>query len=101
MTGWLLAVGMDPLAVPTEGVGWSDTAPPREADDRPLVLFDSGDDVVVQACDDRVRFLLVSGRPLGGPVVWYGPIVMNTQDELRRAFEKLEAGTFLKPDARE
>ena len=90
-----------PLAVPTEGVGWSDTAPPREADDRSLVLFDSGDEVVVQAGDDGVRFLLVSGRPLGEPVAWYGPIVMNTQDELRRAFEELEAGTFLKPDARE
>jgi redox-sensitive bicupin YhaK (pirin superfamily) len=46
-----------------------------------------------------VRFLLVSGRPLGEPVAWYGPIVMNTQDELRRAFEELEAGTFLKPDS--
>ena len=90
-----------PLAVPTEGVGWSDTAPPREADDRSLVLFDSGDEVVVQAGDDGVRFLLVSGRPLGEPVAWYGPIVMNTQDELRRAFEELEAGTFLKSDARE
>jgi len=90
-----------PLAVPTEGVGWSDTAPPREADDRSLVLFDSGDEVVVQAGDDGVRFLLVSGRPLGEPVAWYGPIVMNTQDELRRAFEELEAGTFLKPDGRE
>ena len=55
----------------------------------------------VQAGDDGVRFLLVSGRPLGEPVAWYGPIVMNTQDELRRAFEELEAGTFLKPDAQE
>jgi len=54
-----------------------------------------------QAGDDGVRFLLVSGRPLREPVAWYGPIVMNTQDELRRAFEELEAGTFLKPGARE
>lgn len=77
------------------------TAPPREADDRSLVLFDSGDEVLVQAGDGGVRFLLVSGRPLGEPVAWYGPIVMYTQDELRRAFEELEAGTFLKPDARE
>ncbi|MFO0847982.1 MAG: pirin-like C-terminal cupin domain-containing protein [Gemmataceae bacterium] len=82
-------------------MGWSDTAPPREADDRSLVLFDAGDEVVVQAGDDGVRFLLVSGRPLGEPVAWYGPIVMNTQDELRRAFDELKAGTFLKPDARE
>jgi redox-sensitive bicupin YhaK (pirin superfamily) len=89
-----------PLAVPTEGLGWSDTVPPREANDRSLVLFDSGDEVVVQAGDDGVRFLLVSGKPLGEPVAWYGPIVMNTQDELRLAFEELEAGTFLKTDAR-
>src|SRR5262245_12654187 len=86
---------------PGHGSRWSDTAPPGEAADRSLVLFDSGDEVVVQAGDDGVRFLLVSGRPLGEPVAWYGPIVMNTQDELRRAFEELEAGTFLKPDARE
>jgi quercetin 2,3-dioxygenase len=87
----------EPLAVPTEGIRWADTNPPRGADNRSLVLFDSGDEVVVQAGDDGIRFLLVSGRPLREPVAWYGPIVMNTQDELRRAFEELEEGTFLKP----
>ena len=86
----------EPLAVPTEGVRWADTNPPREADNRSLVLFDSGDEVVVQAGDDGIRFLLVSGRPLLEPVAWYGPIVMNTQDELRQAFDELEQGTFLK-----
>jgi redox-sensitive bicupin YhaK (pirin superfamily) len=86
----------EPLAVPTEGVGWAETAPPREADNRSLVLFDQGDEVSVQAGDDGVRFLLVSGRPLKEPVAWYGPIVMNTQAELRQAFEDLERGTFLK-----
>jgi redox-sensitive bicupin YhaK (pirin superfamily) len=86
----------EPLAVPTEGVGWAETAPPREADNRSLVLFDQGDEVSVQAGDDGVRFLLVSGRPLKEPVAWYGPIVMNTQAELRQAFEELERGTFLK-----
>jgi hypothetical protein len=60
------------------------------------VLFDSGDEVTVQAGDDGIRFLLVSGRPLQEPVAWYGPIVMNTQDQLREAFEDLERGTFLK-----
>jgi len=59
-------------------------------------LFDSGDEVTVQAGDDGIRFLLVSGRPLQEPVAWYGPIVMNTQDQLREAFEDLERGTFLK-----
>ena len=51
---------------------------------RSLVLFDSGDEVVVQAGDEGIRFLLVSGKPIEEPVAWYGPIVMNTQQELRR-----------------
>lgn len=88
-----------PLAVPTEGVRWLETTPPSEADNRSLVLFDSGDEVVVQAGDDGVRFLLVSGRPLQEPVAWYGPIVMNTQEQLRQAFEELQEGTFLKHQA--
>jgi len=85
-----------PLAVPTEGVGWLDTTPPKEADNRSLVLFDRGDEVEVQAGDEGIRFLLVSGKPLKEPVAWYGPIVMNTQEELRTAFEELKEGTFLK-----
>jgi redox-sensitive bicupin YhaK (pirin superfamily) len=90
-----------PLAVPTEGVGWSDATPPSEADNRSLVLFDRGDEVTVQAGDEGIRFLLVSGKPLEEPVAWYGPIVMNTQEQLRQAFEELERGTFLKPERRE
>jgi redox-sensitive bicupin YhaK (pirin superfamily) len=86
-----------PLAVPTEGVGWWETAPPPiEADNRSLILFDRGDEVEVQAGDDGIRFLLASGKPLEEPVAWYGPIVMNTQAELRQAFEELQEGTFLK-----
>jgi len=85
-----------PLAVPTEPVEWSDTTPPVAADNRSLVLFDRGDEVTVLAGDDGIRFLLVSGKPLGEPVAWYGPIVMNTQAELRQAFDELESGTFLK-----
>jgi quercetin 2,3-dioxygenase len=88
----------EPLAVPTEGVGWADTTLAREADNRSLVVFDRGDEVVVQAGDDGIRFLLVSGKPLGEPVAWYGPIVMNTQAELRQAFEELEKGTFLRAE---
>ena len=86
----------EPLAVPTEGVKWLETAPPTEADNRSLVLFDRGDDVVVQAGDEGIRFLLVSGKPLQEPVAWYGPIVMNTQAQLRQAYEELREGTFLK-----
>jgi quercetin 2,3-dioxygenase len=85
-----------PLAVPTEGLGWGDINPPTEADDRSLVLFDRGDSVEVQAGPDGIRFLLVSGKPLQEPVAWYGPIVMNTQDQLREAYMELEKGTFLK-----
>ena len=88
-----------PLAVPTEHVGWwtgADAPPPTEAGNRTLVLFDRGDEVTVQAGEHGIRFLLVSGRPLREPVAWYGPIVMNTQSELRQAFQELERGTFLR-----
>ena len=89
-----------PLEVPTEPVSWADTNPPAAAENRSLVLFDRGDEVMVQAGDDGIRFLLVSGKPLQEPVAWYGPIVMNTQEELRHAFQQLDEGTFLRPDAR-
>jgi len=89
-----------PLTVPTESVGWMDTHPPVEADNRSLILFDSGDEVTVQAGEEGIRFLLISGRPLKEPVAWYGPIVMNTQGELKKAFEELQDGTFLKTGAR-
>src|SRR3974390_2707361 len=85
----------DPLAVPTEPVGWLDTKPPSDAANRSLILFDRGDEVAVQAGDDGIRFLLVSGKPLQEPVAWYGPIVMNTQAELQQAFEELPKGTLL------
>ncbi|HEV2275373.1 MAG TPA: pirin family protein [Acidobacteriaceae bacterium] len=85
-----------PLAVPTESVGWLDTTPPQEAENRSLILFDRGDEVVVQAGEDGIRFLLVSGKPLEEPVAWYGPIVMNTQEQLRQAFTELREGTFLR-----
>lgn len=85
-----------PLTVPTESVGWLDTAPPVETDNRSLIMFDSGDEVTVQAGEEGIRFLLISGRPLKEPVAWYGPIVMNTQAELQKAFEELQNGTFIK-----
>lgn len=85
-----------PLAVPTEPVSWLDTTPPADADNRTLVLFDRGDEVAVEAGENGIRFLLVSGKPLEEPVAWYGPIVMNTQEELRQAFEELQENTFLK-----
>jgi redox-sensitive bicupin YhaK (pirin superfamily) len=84
-----------PLAVPTESVGWSDTTPPTAADNRSLVIFDGGDEVTVRAGEEGIRFLLVSGKPLQEPVAWYGPIVMNTQEQLQQAFDELRKGTFL------
>ena len=87
-----------PLAVPTEGVGWLETAPPSEADNRSLILFDSGDEVTVQAGDDGIRFLLVSGKPLQEPVAWYGPIVMNTQEQLTRCVPGVGEGDFFEDE---
>jgi len=65
-------------------------------ENRSLICFGDGDEVAVQAGGDGIRFLLVSGRPLREPVAWQGPIVMNTREELRQAFEELDTGTFLK-----
>jgi quercetin 2,3-dioxygenase len=79
-----------------ETIKWLDTNPPVEANNRSLVLFDHGDDVTVQAGDEGIRFLLISGKPLEEPVAWYGPIVMNTQEQLQEAFTELREGTFLK-----
>ena len=84
--------------MPSEGAGWSDTKPPTGAGDHSLVLFDAGDEISLEAGPNGLRFLLVSGKPLKEPVAWYGPIVMNTQAQLREAFEELERGTFLKGD---
>ena len=60
------------------------------------MLFDSGDEVTVQASEEGIRFLLVSGKPIEEPVAWYGPIVMNTQAEVEQAFAELRNGTFIK-----
>lgn len=84
----------DPRPVRTDGVATSASDP--DVGNRSLVVFDRGDEVVVQAGEEGIRFLLVSGKPIEEPVAWYGPIVMNTQEELRQAFEELQSGTFLK-----
>ncbi|MCC6398396.1 MAG: pirin family protein [Bacteroidetes bacterium] len=85
-----------PQPVRTERVGTSQPPVTEETGNRSLVLFDSGDEITVQAGDEGIRFLLVSGRPLQEPVAWQGPIVMNTQEELRRAYAELRNGTFIK-----
>ena len=63
---------------------------------RSLVVFGTGDEVTVEAGEEGVRFLLVSGKPIREPVAWHGPIVMNTQDEIRQAVSELRAGTFIR-----
>ncbi len=64
---------------------------------RTLIRFGTGDEVTVQAGPEGVRFLLISGAPIEEPVAWHGPIVMNTQEEIRTALTDLRNGTFLKP----
>jgi redox-sensitive bicupin YhaK (pirin superfamily) len=91
----------DPRPVKIDGVS-SATAGASHANDvsnRSLILFDRGDEVTVQAGPEGIRFLLVSGKPIEEPVAWYGPIVMNTEDELRQAMSEMRAGTFIKHSA--
>jgi len=85
-----------PRAVRTEPIAGAQPMPSEEVGNRSLVLFDSGDEVVVQAGEAGIRFLLVSGKPIEEPVAWYGPIVMNTEAELRQAYAELRDGTFIK-----
>ena len=65
--------------------------------DRTLIRFGTGDEVTVQAGEQGVRFLLISGAPIEEPVAWHGPIVMNTKEEIRQAMADLRNGTFIKP----
>jgi redox-sensitive bicupin YhaK (pirin superfamily) len=86
----------EPRAVLTDNVANPNAAPVYDVSNHSLVLFDRGDEIVVQAGPDGIRFLLVSGKPIEEPVAWYGPIVMNTQEELRQALAELHTGSFIK-----
>jgi hypothetical protein len=93
----------DPQAVATEmvpstalGTDGASEGLIDHVSNRSLVLFDRGDEIVVQAGDEGIRFLLVSGKPLEEPVAWRGPIVMNSNWELQQAYAELRAGTFIK-----
>ena len=70
-----------------------------QSGNRTLVMFDTGDEIVVNSGESGVRFLLISGRPLREPVAWHGPIVMNTQSEIRQALHDLQSGSFIKQNA--
>jgi redox-sensitive bicupin YhaK (pirin superfamily) len=86
----------DPQAVLTESGVDPNAKPVYDANNHSLVLFDRGDEIQVQAGPEGIRFLLVSGKPIEEPVAWYGPIVMNTQAELRQAMTELQTGDFIK-----
>jgi redox-sensitive bicupin YhaK (pirin superfamily) len=89
----------EPRAVQTDAidaVGEPSQGETSETGNRSLVVFGSGDEVTVQAGEEGIRFLLVSGKPIEEPVAWYGPIVMNTRAQLQQAIQELDAGTFLK-----
>jgi quercetin 2,3-dioxygenase len=86
----------DPRAVLTENVIKPDAAPVYDATNHSLVLFDRGDEITVQAGPQGIRFLLISGKPIEEPVAWYGPIVMNTQEQLRQAMADMKNGTFIR-----
>jgi hypothetical protein len=86
----------DPYSYQAEGDTYFDQERDRLIGDRHLVLFTDGDAIVVSAGGTPLRFLLISGKPIGEPIAWRGPIVMNTQEELRTAFEDLDRGTFIK-----
>jgi redox-sensitive bicupin YhaK (pirin superfamily) len=86
----------DPFDYEKEGSNYFDTGQDRFLGDRTLVLFNDGEQILVETNDSLVRFLLISGHPIKEPVAWYGPIVMNTEAELRQAFRELQEGTFIK-----
>jgi redox-sensitive bicupin YhaK (pirin superfamily) len=86
-----------PLGVLTEKqVGGEEIVVREKVGNRSLILFGVGDEVTVEAGEEGIRFLLVSGKPINEPVAWYGPIVMNTQGELRQAMQELQNGTFIR-----
>jgi redox-sensitive bicupin YhaK (pirin superfamily) len=90
----------DPYTYEAEGANYFDMERGSLIGDRHLLLFGDGDAITVTTETDPVRFLLISGKPIGEPIAWYGPIVMNTQEELRIAYEELRRGTFIKTGGR-
>lgn len=86
----------NPFTYEVEGVNYFDTQRNPFVTDANLVLFDDGEQIVVSTEDEPVRFLLMSGKSIREPVAWYGPIVMNTRQELQIAFDEYSNGTFIK-----
>lgn len=85
-----------PFAHDAAGINYFDMGPSCPCGNRALILFGDGTNITVTTDKQSVRFLLISGKPIKEPIAWYGPIVMNTQTELRTAFQEYENGTFIK-----
>ena len=88
--------GYTVFAYMLQGKGYFDLERENTIEPETLIAFEDGNELFISAGDKGMRFLLVSGKPIGEPVAWNGPIVMNTQDELQKAFEEYRKGTFLK-----
>lgn len=86
----------DSFAFEIEGVNYFDLNRECLIGSESVVLYDTGSEINITTKDKSVRFLLISGKPLKEPVAWYGPIVMNTQEELKTAFKEYQNGTFVK-----
>jgi len=89
----------DSFAFQREGSNYFDMQHERWLGNRTLILYEDGDQIQVATQDDPVHFFLVSGRPLEEPIAWYGPIVMNTEEEIKLAFADLQDGTFIRKEA--
>ena len=86
----------EPFAYDMQGSNYFDMQLDPQLGEGTLILFEDGEEVNISTEADPVRFLLISGKPLGEPVAWYGPIVMNTREELQQALEEFQRGTFVK-----
>jgi redox-sensitive bicupin YhaK (pirin superfamily) len=86
----------NPFTYEVQGRNYFDIQRDPFVENGTIVLFSDGDEIMVFTEDHQMRFLLISGKPIKEPVAWYGPIVMNTRDELRIAFEEFNQGTFIK-----
>ena len=90
----------NPFDYEVQGVNYFDIQRDPFVGNENLLLFDDGDQVMVSTQGEPVRFLLISGKPIGEPIAWYGPIVMNTQEELELAFKEYKEGTFIKHESK-
>ncbi|MEW5910608.1 MAG: pirin-like C-terminal cupin domain-containing protein, partial [Thermodesulfobacteriota bacterium] len=86
----------NPFTYEVQGTGYFDLQRDPFVGNRTLVLFDDGEEIEVFTENEEVNFLLISGKPIREPIAWFGPIVMNTQEELGIAFDEYRKGSFLK-----